>query len=434
MFIKLRNKFLILNMTLISLVMAAAFAAVYLTTYYNIRTDIHNKLNTQPSVRVSNSSHVGEKGLTMGNQNGEVVSYQTGLDNMLLFSIQVDSNGKLLSKDTFTDLSRGTYQKAAEMAWRNKDDYSTITLDGRKWDYVIRQNRVNVVQENGQQQVIDDGNYQITFLDVTDSDKTLFELLTTLIGVGLAMLGALFFISLYFANRSIKPIADTWIREKRFVADASHELKTPLAIINANYDALMANSEETIESQMKWFDYIKIGTDRMTKLINDLLTLTKMEEINVEISKEPFNLSRTVYDVIVPMEAVMIDKKIKLSLSIEPEIAVKSDSERIMQVVMILLDNAIKYTNENGQIDISLTKLKRQVLFSIKNSGKGIPEADLPKVFDRFYRSDPSRTQKTGGYGLGLSIAKTIMNKLGGKIEVKSAENEYTVFTFMLGL
>src|SRR5690606_29166596 len=97
----------------------------------------------------------------------------------------------------------------------------------------------------------------------------------------------IFLISLYFANKAIKPISENWERQKQFVADASHELKTPLSIINANYDALLVNQEETIESQKRWLDYIKIGTDRMEKLINDLLTLAKIDEVNLEICKIP---------------------------------------------------------------------------------------------------------------------------------------------------
>lgn len=119
---------------------------------------------------------------------------------------------------------------------------------------------------------------------------------------------------------------------------------------------------------------------------------------------------------------------------IEPDIIVKSDQEKIKLVVTILFDNAVKYTDEKGQIDISLIRSKCHVTFTIKNSGKGIAKQDLPKIFDRFYRVDPSRTQETSGYGLGLSIAKTIMDRLGGEIYATSVENKYTTFTFILEL
>lgn len=172
----------------------------------------------------------------------------------------------------------------------------------------------------------------------------------------------------------------------------------------------------------------------MTKLINDLLSLAKMEDVRFPIQKVTFNMSDAINDVILSMEPVVAEKDIKLTHLIEPDIIVKSDQEKIKLVVTILFDNAVKYTDEKGQIDISLIRSKRHVTFTIKNSGKGIAKQDLPKIFDRFYRVDPSRTQETSGYGLGLSIAKTIMDRLGGEIYATSVENKYTTFTFILEL
>ncbi|NLM75002.1 MAG: ATP-binding protein [Clostridiaceae bacterium] len=134
------------------------------------------------------------------------------------------------------------------------------------------------------------------------------------------------------------------------------------------------------------------------------------------------------------MFCVLAEKDIRLISSIERDIIIKSDPERIKQLIMILFDNAVKYTDKNGQIEIFLTKSKRLVEFSIKNTGKGIAKQDLPRIFDRFYRADPSRTHQTGSYGLGLSIAKAIIERLGGEIRATSVENEYTTFTFTLGL
>lgn len=258
------------------------------------------------------------------------------------------------------------------------------------------------------------------------------NLLTTFLLVGSIMLVVIFMISLYFANRAMKPIIEAWEQQKQFVADASHELKTPLSIITANYDALLANKEETIDSQIKWLGYIKTGTDRMTKLINDLLSLAKMDDVNLEIVKTVFNLSDEVHNVVSPMAAVAIEKGIALSQSVEPYVVVEGDPERIKEVIAILFDNAIKYTHENGKINLSLTKSKRQITFSIQNTGSGISEQDIPHVFDRFYRPDSSRTHENGGFGLGLSIAKSVINGSGGDIYVSSVENGWTTFTFTL--
>lgn len=344
----------------------------------------------------------------------------------------MDEDGDILNIASIFDLPYEAYENAAEIAWNNKND-GTLTIESREWQYAVNQrSSTNVNEENGQE--ISNNDYQIVFLDITQSNKTLFELFITLLIVGLAMLFVIFFISLYFANRAIRPISETWERQKQFIADASHELKTPLSIITANYDALLANQEETIKSQLKWFDYMKIGTDRMTKLINELLTLAKIGETNKGIQKSTFNISETTRDTVSAMEAAAVKKGIKLSLAIEPDIMIKGSPESIKQVVEILFDNAVKYVNNNGEIDISLIRSKRHVSFSITNSGEGIAYQDLPKVFDRFYRTDPSRASENNGYGLGLSIAKSIIESAGGRISVSSVEKEYTTFSFTIGL
>jgi len=432
MFKKLRNRFLILNMSITSIVMAIAFAAIYIISNNNINSEISKKLNPQ----------VGMKTVMMGTESPDstednkpkTLNRRVSPDYSDSFIIRVDERGKILEIDSPFDMNDETYKKATDIAWTTKNINSAITLEGRQWRYAISRMEKQVIQENGRSYTVAEDGYQIIFLNVTMYKQTLFHLLTTLLSVGFIMLFVLFIISLYFANRSIKPVAEAWERQKQFVADASHELKTPLSIINANYDVLLENKEETIKSQMKWLDYIKIGTDRMTKLINDMLSLAKMEDIRFPVQKVPFNVSDAVNDVISSMEAVMADKEIMLSRSIEPDVIVKSDPERVRQVITILFDNAVKYTEKNGRIDISLKKSKRQATFSIKNSGKGISKQDLPKIFDRFYRVDPSRLHETGSYGLGLSIAKTVIERLGGGIYADSAENEYTTFTFTLSI
>ena len=432
MFTKLRNRFLILNMSMTSTVMIIAFAVIYIISYNNIKSEIAKKLNPQVGIQTV----IEGTELPDDEENGKskAINRRVSLDNAYSFIILVDGNGNILEIDSPFNMNEETYKKAADIAWNNRESSSTITLEEKQWKYTIVQMKKQVIKGDGQSYIVGEDKYQIMFLDITMYERTLFQLLITLLSVGVIVLFVIFIISLYFANRVIKPIEEAWERQKQFVADASHELKTPLSIINANYDALLANKEETIQSQLKWLNYIKIGTDRMTKLINDLLSLAKMEDMRFAIQKVPFNMSNEVNDVILSMEALIAEKGIKLTHSIEPDIIVKSEPERIKQVIMILLDNAIKYTDENGYIYISLVKSKGQIKFSIKNSGKGIAKQDLPKIFDRFYRADPSRTQETGGYGLGLSIAKTIIDRLGGKIYAESVENEYTTFTFTLRL
>ncbi|WP_315118224.1 HAMP domain-containing sensor histidine kinase [uncultured Clostridium sp.] len=432
MFKQLRNQFLILNMSIISVVMITAFAVIYLTTYNNIQTKNQNQLEL-----LSSKPNVTSIGLPYDTRMEKIIISMPPSDSSLSFNVLVNSDGKVLKITSHIDVPEETYFKAAEIALSRKKENSVISLENKQWQYkILPVNGTIVIREGPRPNIINSSgdNYQITFLDVTDSNKTLMELFTTLFFVGIIMLCVIFAISLFFASRSIEPIAEAWEKQKQFIADASHELKTPLAIINANSDALLVNQEETIKSQKKWVDYIKSQTDRMGKLVNDLLYLAKAEDTNSKMFYVPFDISEVVSDVILSMEAVTFEKDITLLQEVEANIIIKSDCEKIKQVITILLDNAIKYTDEKGRIDITLKKTRNQLVFSIKNSGKGIPKENLPKLFDRFYRADPARTQENGGYGLGLPIAKAIIDRLHGKIYAHSQENEGTTFTFTLGL
>ncbi|MBU8881325.1 HAMP domain-containing histidine kinase [Bacillus sp. FJAT-29790] len=433
MFTTLRNRFLLLNMSMISLLMIAAFTFIYVSTYNKIQIENESKLQ-------SISSRPGGVSLSLPDPKGHHTIRQEKLimgipaEYSLSFTILVNPLGNVLRIVSYIDMTEDTYIKAAELAWQNKKNHAVIKLEGKQWLYKITPLTGSfIIRENGQKTIINTPgtNYQMAFLDVTDSAKTLSELLMTFLVVGIGMLFIIFAICLYFANRAIKPIAEAWDKQKQFIADASHEFKTPLAIINANADVLIEHQEDKIKHQRKWLKYIKIETDRMGKLVNHLLELAKTEDTSLKIEATPFNMSDVVNDVIVMMEAVAFEKGITLAHSVESNMIYKGDSEKWKQVIMILLDNAIKYTDEQHHIDIVLKKSKNRTLFSIRNSGKGIPKEMLAKVFDRFYRSDPARTQDSGGYGLGLPIAKAIVERMGGKIYAESIEHESTTFTII---
>ncbi|MCY9517064.1 sensor histidine kinase [Paenibacillus apiarius] len=432
MFNRLRNRLLLLNMCIISIVMIGAFAVIYLTTSNNIHTENQNKLDL-----LSSKPNAAYLNLPDATTREKIVIGIAPSESSLSFNMIVNSHGDIVKVISHIDMPEEAYFKAAELVRSGKKESSMISLDEKRWQYQISpMNGTLVSHDNGKSFVIN-GNgehYQITFLNVTESYNTLMELLTTLFIVGLIMLFVIFAISLFFANRSIAPIAETWEKQKQFFADVSHELKTPLAIINANSDALLANEGDTIQSQRKWLDYIKNQTDRMSQLVNDLLYLAKTEDTNLTLNVIPFDISEMVSDVILSMEAVAFEKEITLLQEVEPNLIIKSDCEKVKQVITILVDNAIKYTEEKGRIHITLKKTRHQLAFSIKNSGKGIAKKHLSKVFDRFYRADPARTQENGGYGLGLPIAKAIIDRLGGTIHAGSEENDGATFTFTLGL
>ena len=474
MFKELRNKFLILNMSIFSVLMIAAFLVVYLVAYNNVQTENYNRLRmlsaTPTSVSFILPPRIIPEEITGGGQirimpgdtegnglsrffSGEVevnhqiirtvphnynfiegsneITRSVPHDYNLSFSIQVNAQGEVQVIRSLIDMPDQTYQEAASMAWRGNRDSAVIVVDGKRWLYQITSAGPAVsMSSNGRMggENVRGENTQIAFLDVTDAHNTLFGLMMTFIMVGLVMLVCIFAVSAYFANRAIQPIAEAWDKQKRFVADASHELKTPIAIIAANADALLANSEETVNSQRKWIDYIQGETDRMGKLVNNLLSLAKTDDPVSDADFSPFDLSALINRVVLSMEAVAFEKGVTITRQIEPEVMLRSDPEKIEQVLKILLDNGVKYTDDDGHIDVTLKRVKGKPEFTVKNSGRGIPAGELPKIFDRFYCGDPARTRESGGYGLGLSIAKGIVDNLGGKIYAQSVENEYTAF------
>lgn len=439
MFKKLRNDFLIFNMAITSLIIFIAFAIVFFVVFNNMKYENEKKIQSM----IENRSLMYETEPPGGQVDindrlsfggGETEVPEVTIDssvNTLNFSVYVDSEGNVIEVNSVYDIPEEAVEEAVQMALSDGKDVGTIKLNGLHWQYA-KVNAETKTVTDGQSSVTVSENPQIYFLDVTESYQGMKFLLLTLFVVGGVVLVAIFFVSRMFANRAIEPIVENWERQKQFVADASHELKTPLAIINANYDALMVNEDETIKSQQKWLNHIKIGSDRMAHLVNDMLTLTKMEEGAIQVNKAPFNLSEDVVALVEPMELLIKGKDVELTLFVEPDIVINSDEAKYIQLMTILLDNAVKYVDDGGWIKIKLQKEKKHTVFKISNSGQGIPESDLNNVFDRFYRADKSRAHPNRGHGLGLSIAKSISDLLGGKITAESVEGECTTFSFEL--
>jgi two-component system sensor histidine kinase CiaH len=435
MFRKLRNKFLFLNMIVTSLVMMTAFGIVYLTTYSNTKADIERRLN---NVSGSFVIYDSEKPAVPGSESSKVVngrdkintSHKVTSDYTPSFVITVDKTGNVLEINSLIDIPEDEYIEAAYTAWNQKNS-STINIAERTWIYKISPVEVTRTTNGQITQTEFPDIYQILFLDITDMLKNLNDLLFTFLFVGIGMLIVIFLISIFYANRSIRPISESWAKQKQFIADASHELKTPLTTIMTNCDVLEANENETIKSQREWLGYIKVGADRMNKLVNSLLTLARVEGLNLQTSKQSFDIAALVCDVMQSMEAATIAKKLNIDRKIEFVGDIYGYEDSVRQVFTILYENAVKYVNEGGNINVSVRRTKKGVSCTVKNTGKGIPAKDLPYVFDRFYRSDTARSNEENSYGLGLAIAKSIVEQIGGKITVKSVENEWTEFTFM---
>ena len=413
MFIKLRNQFLIVSMVTIFLIMFIAFASIYMITCQKVNSDINAELQKMYNF-YHKTSEKDEK--FQGNdiaQSQVDDNTNTKKGHSLTFVIKTDSQWNITETESKFDFNNEFYELVQNEVATQGLKQGRFNLDDNNWAYIVHK------EESG---------YAIYSLDITSQLRVIENFMYSFIVVGFMMLVIIFFTNRFFANRYIAPVKEAFIKQKQFIADASHEIKTPLAVISTNTDVLLSNSEDTIHNQSKWLNHIKMETERMKSLTDDLLYLTEIDNARMRKLFIPFNISEAVESIILTMEAVIFEKNIRLNYEIEPKLSICGNREQIEQLVMILVDNAIKYTNPNGSITLTLKKLNQEVLLSVSNTGAGISPEQIDRIFDRFYRTDASRSRKHRGYGLGLAIAKSIIKHHNGKIYAKSTMSKFTTF------
>ncbi|MGN0241203.1 MAG: sensor histidine kinase [Candidatus Weimeria sp.] len=265
---------------------------------------------------------------------------------------------------------------------------------------------------------------QITFIDTTEVRHRLIPIFVLSAIIGAAAVAVAVIISVLLARYLVRPIAENIKKQKQFIADASHELKTPLAVVDVNID--MARSTKDND---KYLGYIKGETKKMNRLIQELLTLASVEDAETtEKGWEHFNLSDTIEGVILPFEAVAFEKGVRIDQQIDEDISFYGDPVDISRMAETLIENAINHSDSDAQVDVSLTRTKNHITFRVGNHGETIDPESQKHLFERFYRVDKARNRKEGHFGLGLAIAKATTDRYGGTISVAS-ENGYTVFT-----
>ncbi|MGB4863897.1 MAG: HAMP domain-containing sensor histidine kinase [Tepidiformaceae bacterium] len=235
----------------------------------------------------------------------------------------------------------------------------------------------------------------------------------------------------WLAGIALRPIRKSYERQQRFVSDASHELRTPLAVLRANGELLQRHANDSIANNIDQVDAITAEAEAMTKLVDDLLLLARADEGEATIAREPVSLGAVAEELGRDMEALATEHHITLRVDAQP-VQVEGDRHRLRQLGAILLDNAIKYTEPGGRVELHCIQSGKWVEFSVTDTGPGIPGHLQSKIFDRFVRADAARTRATGGAGLGLAIAKWIAEAHGGRIAVESEPGAGTKFTVRL--
>lgn len=267
-----------------------------------------------------------------------------------------------------------------------------------------------------------DGYTLVTFKDntvINESAKTLLR--HTLLFGGAALVG-FFFLSVFLAGKIVNPLEESYRKQKQFISDAGHELKTPVSVVSANAELL---SREIGDN--RWLQNIQYENERMGMLVSQLLVLARTESVAPQ--REPVDFSRLVAGEALPFESVAFEKGLTLQTDIAGNIPVVGDSTQLRQIVSILLDNAIRHSRERGEVSLSLTREHGLAKLSVVNTGDEIPPDQRARIFERFYRVDTARSGEDRHYGLGLAIAKTIAEAHKGRIEVQCCDGrvEFTV-------
>ena len=274
----------------------------------------------------------------------------------------------------------------------------------------------------------DDEGMKIIFLDCGRRLAAFHRFMLISILIGVAGCIIVFLVFLFAAGRIIRPIAESYEKQKRFITDAGHEIKTPLTIIAANVDLL---KEDIGENES--IDDIADQTERLSELTKDLVFLSKMEEPDRQLVKVDFPVSDLVSETAASFAAVAQAQKKEYQINVQPSLTLNGAPEEIRRLTSILIENAMKYSPEGGNVKVDLEMQKKNIVLSVFNTTmEPMAQQDLSRLFERFYRTDASRNSETGGHGIGLSIAKAITENHGGKITASTSGGSDFCITVVL--
>ena len=400
---KLRKKFIYFSVGIIAIVLLSIMAFVNVTNFYNLKRSSDELLKTL----VENNGVMPSFKLN-DNSKEEKTVYLKNFSNRF-FTVKTDNKKNVITVNT-DDVFFTSASEAVEYA---KD----VLSSGKSRGYY-----------GGFKYVVENTEYGklIAFVDVVKDFDVFYSNLGNSVVISFFVLGFVTFFSFVLSKKAVAPMVQAYEKQNAFITDASHELKTPLAIINTSADVLEMESGES-----KWTGNIHKQVNRLNGLIGNLISLTKLEESD-DLDRLEFSLSDTLDDCVMDVKdyALSLDKNIVTD--IEKDISFKGDEKLIRQVIGILLDNAIKYAREKSDINVKLTKQNKKIVFTVENEADNLEIKNYNILFERFYRADSSRNSKTGGYGIGHSIAQSIVLKHKGKISADSFDGERIVFTVKL--
>lgn len=403
---KLRKKFILTNMFFVTTILLAVLGILYVSNYRRYYRDLNASMR-----QAVQEKHFTPDGSKLFQKKSEPRQFWNRNPTPMLI-ITFDRDGNILD----TDLRRIELEEDIinELAGLSQ---SFTQTEGSLKDYSM----LYLKQE------IPEGT-RIVFADLGYLNS---NLRTLFINCGLIFFTcflAFFVLSCFLARWALAPVEKAWQQQSQFVADASHELKTPLTVILANLKILVSHRSDTIENQMKWLSNTQEEANHMKQLVENLLFLARSDAQTVKPMMAEFDLSNLSWERALMFESVAFERNLTLDSEIEPGIIMKGDEGQIRRLITILLDNGCKYAGKSGTVTMRLKKEQDRIILTVHNTGDPILKEDLPHIFERFYRADKSRVRDTGGYGLGLAIAKSIAEGHKAKLTAESGESTGTLF------
>lgn len=405
----LQRKFIVTAMTAISVLLILLLGTINILNIYYVGNQVDNKLEMISESEGNPDNLPGGPGnIPPGKPFGQKNEYDTFMASNF-FVVRFDRNGNVV----YTDVSRISSVSEEEAGDLAEKIYTQNDLSGKidSFEYMVRDSRMGIGKV-------------VVFLDTSGDIYSYIRVLFLSAAIGIACWLLMLLFVILLSKRAIHPVAENMEKQKQFVTNAGHEIKTPIAIIQSNTEAM-----ELYNGENKWSKNIKEQTIRLNELTKNLLTLARMDEGSANLIQSGFSLSQLLADHTGCFKETLELCGVTLQTSIQPMISFRADKEHITQLISVLMDNAVKYTNEGGNVSVSLERNDKRIKLQFKNTCQQLPPTPPDKLFDRFYRADEARTQKNGGYGIGLSVAQSITETYKGSISAEYENGNTIVFT-----
>ncbi len=411
---KLKRRFILIMMTLITFVMAVAFSSLIISSAAKMKTESLSDLYSDYS-RISVPKTDGSFDKLPDQPSGGFTKPFDGYSHFSTFFVTVNDDGEIIKIDDFSrNLTSDVALEAAESALADGNTQGVISSMNLRYEVYEGDSKI------------------IGFVDISYERSFISQQIIYYSLIGLGSLVAFFIVSLILSNIAVRPVDKAWKKQQQFIADASHELKTPITVMLANTSILLSEKGLDKKQVEKWVGNIDYEAKHMRKLVEDLLFLARVDGSDNVKMHSRIDLSDTVYQGVLPFEATMFEAGKELKTEITPGISIEGHQGQIKQLLNILLDNAAKYAYPSTEIKLKLYKESSRVILEVNNMAEPISKDDMPYIFDRFYKVDKARTHDTNSYGLGLAIAHEIVTMHKGRISVKSSEESGTTFTVSL--